>query len=389
MKPFRITTILTTAALATALTGCAEDEPTVESSPPAEQAERTEDSAADTGTEEDDAGGATDDSAASADQATAPPTDGEDDGDNADDEAGEGNGGGGDQGEGDLPTEPTAYGDRYIQAWVDREQDLIDRMAGGDVIQHMEMWSGQGWERTDAVEEEHGAYILSYVDDEEQELEIWVHEPTIMGGGDHGVTSATILNADVDLPDTLEGYATDFLEAAASGNQDLAEAMGTEEALAHTDKWASGDWGALEISNGSDEDTALATFGGDGGVALVFVLDREQVAFADTHGVVNVLVEGAILEEGPEEYADAFVRAFGEGQTDLMGVYATPEVVDQLADAGGPGWARTGVEDGGDGTTLASYEDSDSGRELTLTLDNDIVDTQQYAGIIGAEITGP
>lgn len=71
----------------------------------------------------------------------------------------------------------------------------------------------------------------------------------------------------------------------------------------------------------------------------------------------------------PVEYADALVVAWGSGDQQTMAQLGTEEVVHILGDGGGPNWAQTGVE-GAAGSTLVTYENSQSGDVLTLRVDN-------------------
>lgn len=71
----------------------------------------------------------------------------------------------------------------------------------------------------------------------------------------------------------------------------------------------------------------------------------------------------------PDEYADALVVAWGAGDQGTMTRLGTEEVVHILGDGGGPDWAQTGSE-GAAGSTIVTYQNSQSGDVLTLRVDN-------------------
>lgn len=358
MKPFRATAILAAAALATTLSGCGDDEePTVQESPAA-----TQQPPADDARETSEAPGGTE----QPDETDAPDTTDE-------------------EGAADLPTDPAEYGDVFVQAWVDQDQTLLEQMAGPDVLQAMTMWPGQGWSQVEVRQEEHGAVIVDYTDEQNMELTIWVHKPTIQAGEPHGVTSATVSEGDYPIPSSVEDYASAFVSAAGTGDQEFLERLGTDEAVASAENWSGFAFGGPEVSDGDDETTARVTFPGEDGVDLVVTVDRELAESASEDAVLEALLDGGLPEMSVEDYADSFVLAFGEGDAETMGYYATDEVVDELRDAGGPGWSRTDTQEEGS-QVIVTYEDADDGRTLTLTVDAEMVAAREYQAIIAAEI---
>lgn len=365
MVSTRLTTVLAAATLTVTLTGCGtDDQPEVNNQPP-EQASAS--------------AGAPADPAPS----TEAPTDDEAPTSEAADPTGE-------TPQEDLPTEPTAYGDAFVQAWVDQDQELLEQLAGPDVLANMETWNGQGWTQVDVIEEEHNALIIQYTDEQNLELEIWVQGAIAEKGEPHGVVSASVTEGPYPIPDTVKDYATAFVNAAGGDAEDreYLERLSTPEAAAEAQDWVSDFvWGVPEVSDGPDANTARVTFPGDSDVELVVLVDIELAESASEDAVLSAQLDGGLPEMSIQEYADEFVRAFGEGDAQAMGYYATDEVVDKLRDDGGPGWVHARSEED-DGAAREIYQETETGRELVLAIDAEMVAARDYRAITGADLSG-
>lgn len=374
----KLTTILAATALTVTLTGCGEeDQPTVAGPAPAEQTSATE---------APDPAPTTEAPAEPSDQA---PTSEEAPSEEAPtSEAADPTDGGG---EGDLPTEPTAYADLFVQAWADQDQALLEELAGPDVLANMELWGGQGWARGEVRQEAHGAVVIEYADQENMNVELWVQEGITQAGEPHGVVSASVSEGSLPLPDTIKDYASAFVDAAGGDAEDreYLERLGTPEAAAEAQDWFRDyTWGKSTVSDGPDAATARVTFSSEEGVEMVLLVDRELAESASEDAVLSVQRDGGLPELSIREYADEFVLAFGEGDAETMGRYATDEVVDELRDAGGPGWAHVHSGENG-GQAVEVYEESETGRELVLTVDAELVAAQDNQAIVGADLSAP
>lgn len=373
MKSTRWLAILTAATLTTTLTGCGEDDqPTVAGPPPAEQTSATTEAPADPApTTEAPSTEAPAEPSDDAPTSQAPePTD--------------------EAPAGDLPTEPTAYGDMFVQAWVDQDEALLEQLGNPDVVANMDVWGGQGWARGEVRQETHGAVVINYADDQNMQLELWVQEGITQGGEPHGVVSATVAEGAYPIPETVEDYATAFVDAAGGDAEDRAylERLGTPEAAAEAQDWFRDFvWTNPQVSDGPDANTVEVTFTGDrDDVKLVLLIDHELAESAAEDAVLKARMDGGLPDMSIKTYADTFVLAFGEGDAEKMGDYATDEVVDELRDSGGPGWQH--VHSGANGgEPVEVYEDTESGRELILTLDAEMVDARDYQAIVGAELS--
>lgn len=291
---------------------------------------------------------------------------------------------------GDLPTEPTAYGDLFVQAWVDQDQALLEQLAGSpDVLTSMEMWGGQGWQQVEVTQETHGAVIIDYTDEQNMELELWVQEGITQNGEPHGVVSASVSEGPYPIPDTVEDYAMAFVDSAGgeAADREYLERLATPEAAAEAQDWVSDYvWGPPEVTDGDQEGTARVTLTSEDGTRLVLVIDRELAESAAEDAVLTAERGGGGDELSIREYADAFVLAFGEGDAERMSQFATGEVVDELRDAGGPGWVHVHSGENG-GEPREVYEDSETGRTLVLSIDGGKVASGDGPAIIDAALS--
>lgn len=286
MKSTQLTTILATTALTITLAGCGEDdEPTVQNPPAAEETSATE------APEE---APTTQAPAEPSDQAptSEAPTSGDAPSEDAPSEDADPTDGGGD---GDLPTDPTAYADLFVQAWADQDEALLEQLAAEGVLASMESWEGQGWARGEVRQEAHGAVVIEYADQEQMHVELWVQEGITQNGEPHGIVSASVSEGSLPPPDTIEDYASAFVEAAGgdAAQRAIVEKLGTPEAAAEAQDWI-GDytWGEPSVSDGDDAGTARVTFTSDDGVELVLLLDRELVESASEDGVLSAERDG-------------------------------------------------------------------------------------------------
>lgn len=375
MRTTRLTTILTAAALTAALTGCGQgDEPTVENPPAAEQTSPTETPADPAPTTE--APAEPSDEAPTSDDSTSGDSTSEEPTDEAP--------------TGDLPTEPTAYGDLLVQAWVDGDQALLEQLAGPDVIANMELWGGQDWARGEVRQETHGAVVIDYADQENMQLEIWVQEGITQDGGQHGVVAASVSLGAYPIPNTVQDYAEAFVNSAGgdAADREYLERLATPEAAAEAQDWISDFvWTDPEVTDGPEANLAEVTFASDtDDVELVILIDRELAESGAEDAVLKARMDGGLPEMSIKDYADQFVLAFGEGDAESMGYYATDEVVDELRDAGGPHWVHVHSSHNG-GQAVEVYEDSEDGRELILTVDAEMVSKRDYQAIVAADLS--
>ena len=117
------------------------------------------------------------------------------------------------------------------------------------------------------------------------------------------------------------------------------------------------------------------------------LVDIELAESASEDAVLSAQLDGGLPEMSIQEYADEFVRAFGEGDAQAMGYYATDEVVDKLRDDGGPGWVHARSEED-DGAAREIYQETETGRELVLAIDAEMVAARDYRAITGADLSG-
>ncbi|AZQ77855.1 hypothetical protein EJ997_11420 [Flaviflexus ciconiae] len=86
------------------------------------------------------------------------------------------------------------------------------------------------------------------------------------------------------------------------------------------------------------------------------------------------------------EYADAFVVAWGNGNTEVMELLATAEVIDALGDEGGPSWDRT-ASDAGAGSVFITYTNLDDGSVLELRVQNEAASLGEEQAVVEARFT--
>lgn len=274
----RLTTILAATALTITLTGCGEDEaPTVADPPAAEETSESEAPEPAPTTEEP---APTSEAAPTTEAPTseaAPTTEEAEPTSEAP--------------EGDLPTDPSAYGDLFVQAWADQDQELLEQLAGPGVLTSMELWGGQGWARGEVRQEAHGAVVIEYSDQENMHVELWVQEGITQAGEPHGVVEAVVSEGSFPLPDTVEDYATAFVDTAGGDvwDREYLERLGTPEAVAEAQDWFRNyTWGTAEVSDGPDEGTARVTFPAqDSDVQLVLMVDRELAESGSEDAVLS------------------------------------------------------------------------------------------------------
>jgi len=368
MKPSRLTAVLAATTLATAVAGCgAEDAPTVEEPPVVTQA--SDDTGATT---------APDDTTPTTDAAPTTEDPGEDDTGQEEEPPAT-----------DLPTDPTAYSDVFVQAWVDQDEGLVEQMAADPVIlEQMTHWGGHGWTRGEPTTGEDGTVTLPYSDEQNMELEVRV-SPEQIEAGAPGVVAVSVREAPYPIPSSAEDYAAAFVNAAGTGDEEYLERLGSDTAINSVDVWGDFVWGTSEVSDDLEDGVAVVTFAGEDDVVLRVLVDRELAEAAAPDAVINALMDGGLPEMGIEDYTLAFVLALAEGDPVVMRYYGTEEVVDavvgQLGTDGGGDWSRTGVEEHGD-QVVVTYADVVSGAELVLTVDVETVAAHDYEGIVAVEV---
>ncbi|WP_054951782.1 superantigen-like protein SSL4 [Flaviflexus massiliensis] len=88
----------------------------------------------------------------------------------------------------------------------------------------------------------------------------------------------------------------------------------------------------------------------------------------------------------PVEYADALVVSWGNGYTNTMEEFATPEVIEVLGEQGGPNWQRT-ASDGGAGSVFVTYTNQEDGRTLELRVINEVASQAGPQGVVEAKLS--
>jgi hypothetical protein len=143
-----------------------------------------------------------------------------------------------------------------------------------------------------------------------------------------------------------------------------------------------------------DGGSMVVTYG-DGSDVLTVRIDAGTAASGGEHAVTSASLDvtdggengddtsGAGLPTSTTAYADAFVRAWGKGDSSAW-TYATDGVESGFGAAhpsGGPRWSRTSST-----ATSATYTDREGGT-LVLTLDPSRVSFGAEDGITGASLT--
>lgn len=175
-----------------------------------------------------------------------------------------------------------------------------------------------------------------------------------------------------DLPTEPAAYADALVVAWGAGDHATMEQLGTAEVVHILGDGGGPDWQQVDSVEyaGSTEVTYENTDSGD---HLMLRVDHGILTEGGEQAVIQaqytVAGDEVDLPTEPAAYADALVVAWGGGEQAVVERMATPEVVHILGDGGGPNWQQTGSE-GAAGSTIVTYEDTESGDVLSLRVDN-------------------
>lgn len=175
-----------------------------------------------------------------------------------------------------------------------------------------------------------------------------------------------------DLPTEPVAYADALVVAWGAGDHATMEQLGTAEVVHILGDGGGPNWQQVDSMEyaGSTEVTYENTESGD---HLMLRVDHGILTEGGEQAVIQaqytVAGDEVDLPTEPAAYADALVVAWGAGEQAVVERMATPEVVHILGDGGGPDWQQTGAE-GAAGSTIVTYENTDSGDVLSLRVDN-------------------
>ncbi|WP_256837880.1 hypothetical protein [Ornithinimicrobium faecis] len=179
-------------------------------------------------------------------------------------------------------------------------------------------------------------------------------------------------SAAAGLPTVPVDYADALVVAWGSGDQNTMAQLGTDEVVHVLGDGGGPNWQQVS-SEGAAGSTAVTYQDSETGDTLSLRVDNAAASEGAEQAVVQAKFTTAgdepALPTEPAAYADALVLAWGSGDQDTMAQLGTDEVVHILGDGGGPNWAQTGAE-GAAGSTIVTYENSESGDVLTLRVDN-------------------
>lgn len=91
------------------------------------------------------------------------------------------------------------------------------------------------------------------------------------------------------------------------------------------------------------------------------------------------------IPTAPVDYADAFVVAWGVGDSARMEQLASAEVVGALDEVGGPNWDQTG-HDAGAGSSFVTYQNTEDGRTLELRVANEAASQGEAQAVVEAKV---
>lgn len=215
---------------------------------------------------------------------------------------------------------------------------------------------------------------------------------TSTGGPDASPGTPTSTDAPSSPPQDIGAYADTFVRAWGRGDRGVASTYGTSTAVSSLfGQRSSGGSGWQRRSLSGDGGSMVVTYG-DGSDVLTVRLDAGTASSGGEHAVTSASLDvtdggddtsGAGLPRSITAYADAFVRAWGKGDSSAW-TYATDGVESGFGavhPSGGPRWARTSST-----ATSATYTDREGGT-LVLTLDPSRVSVGTEDGITGASLT--
>lgn len=218
---------------------------------------------------------------------------------------------------------------------------------------------------------------------------------TSTGGPDASPGGPTSTDAPSSPPKDIGAYADTFVRAWGRGDRAVASTYGTPTAVSSLFGQRSSGGGGWQRRGMSGDGGSMVVTYGDGSDVLTVRIDAGTAASGGEHAVTSASLDvtdggengddtsGAGLPTSTTAYADAFVRAWGKGDSSAW-TYATDGVESGFGAAhpsGGPRWSRTSST-----ATSATYTDREGGT-LVLTLDPSRVSFGAEDGITGASLT--
>ncbi|MFX4286125.1 hypothetical protein ACQBJO_12115 [Janibacter sp. G349] len=215
------------------------------------------------------------------------------------------------------------------------------------------------------------------------------------GGPDAQPGGPTSTDAPSSPPKDIGAYADTFVRAWGRGDRAVASTYGTPTAVSSLFGQRSSGGGGWQRRGMSGDGGSMVVTYGDGSDVLTVRIDAGTAASGGEHAVTSASLDvtdggengddtsGAGLPTSTTAYADAFVRAWGKGDSSAW-TYATDGVESGFGAAhpsGGPRWSRTSST-----ATSATYTDREGGT-LVLTLDPSRVSFGAEDGITGASLT--
>lgn len=202
-------------------------------------------------------------------------------------------------------------------------------------------------------------------------------------------TSSPSSSSPTSPPKDIGAYADTFVRAWGRGDRSAASTYASPSAVSSL-------FGQRSVGGGGWQRQGLSYDGGsvdvrysDGSDTLTVRLDAGDAASGAEHAVVSATLSADAPQTGDglptslTDYADAFVRAWGKGESGAW-TY-TSDAVDQsfgsTNPSGGPRWSRTAS-----GATTVTYSNRDGGT-LVLTLDPGLVGSGSAGAITGATLS--
>lgn len=196
-------------------------------------------------------------------------------------------------------------------------------------------------------------------------------------------------SAPTSPPQDIGAYADTFVRAWGRGDRSVASTYASASAVSSL-------FGQRAVGGGGWQRQGLSHDGGsvevrysDGTDTLTVRLDAGDAASGTEHAVSSATLSadaphtGDGLPTSLTDYADAFVRAWGKGESGAW-TYTSDAVeltFGSTNPSGGPRWSRTSS-----GTTTVTYSNRDGGT-LVLTLDLERVGSGSAGAITGASLS--
>lgn len=203
-------------------------------------------------------------------------------------------------------------------------------------------------------------------------------------GEDVGATDGS---SGAALPTVPGEYADALVRAWGSGDHMTVERMATA-AVVHT----LGDQGGPHWEQTSAEGAAGSTIvtytNTESGDTLELRVQNETAGQGGEHAVKEARYTAAGDQQDavptvPTDYADALVVAWGTDDHASMERLATAEVIDILNGHGSPHWDRISAE-GAAGSTIVTYEETQTHEVLTLRVENALVSQGAEQAVVEA-----